>query len=135
MIKTKPGDVFLAKNAADDLKAVYGMGYFDDVQIQSEREPDGIRLVFKVTEKPTVRADPDRRATSVFDEDEITQEPHPEEGLDPEHLSRSATTCGGSRRCTRRRTITTSRSTYTDRRPRKTTRPTWSTRSTRAARS
>ena len=56
VIKTKPGDVFGARNAADDLKAVFGMGYFDDVKIQSERGTEGIQLVFNVTEKPTVRA-------------------------------------------------------------------------------
>jgi outer membrane protein insertion porin family len=70
VIKEKPGEVFIAKNAADDLKAVYGMGYFEDVQIQSEREPDGIRLVFKVTEKPTVRSI-QTTGNVVFDADEM----------------------------------------------------------------
>jgi len=70
VIKQKPGDVFIAKNAAEDLKAVYGMGYFEDVQIQSEREPDGIRLVFKVTEKPTVRSI-QLTGNVVFDTDEM----------------------------------------------------------------
>ena len=70
VIKQKPGDVFIAKNAAEDLKAVYGMGYFEDVQIQSEREPDGIRLIFKVTEKPTVRSI-QLTGNIVFDTDEM----------------------------------------------------------------
>jgi outer membrane protein insertion porin family len=70
VIKEKGGDVFVAKNAAEDLKAVYGMGYFEDVQIQSEREPDGIRLLFKVTEKPTVRSI-QVTGNIVFDQDEI----------------------------------------------------------------
>jgi len=70
VVKQKPGDVFIAKNAAEDLKAVYGMGYFEDVQIQSEREPDGIRLVFKVTEKPTVRSI-QLTGNVVFDTDEM----------------------------------------------------------------
>jgi outer membrane protein insertion porin family len=70
VIKTKPGDVFGARAAADDLKAVFGMGYFDDVQIQSERAADGIRLVFKVTEKPTVRAIQITGYT-VYDEEDL----------------------------------------------------------------
>ena len=70
VVKEKPGEVFIAKNAADDLKAVYGMGYFEDVQIQSERDPDGIRLVFKVTEKPTVRSI-QTTGNVVFDADEM----------------------------------------------------------------
>jgi outer membrane protein insertion porin family len=70
VIKSRAGDVFLAKNAAEDLKAVYGMGYFDDVQIQSESRPDGIALVFKVTEKPTVRSI-QLTGNVVFDEEDL----------------------------------------------------------------
>jgi len=70
VIKEKPGEVFVAKNTAEDLKAVYGMGYFEDVQIQSEREPGGIRLLFKVTEKATVRSI-QVTGNVVFDSDEI----------------------------------------------------------------
>ncbi len=70
VIKTKPGDVFLAKNAADDLKAVFGMGYFDDVQIQAEPRTDGIALVFTVTEKPTVRSI-QLAGNVVFDEEDL----------------------------------------------------------------
>jgi outer membrane protein insertion porin family len=70
VVKEKPGDVFIAKNAADDLKAVYGMGYFEDVQILSESDPEGVRLVFKVTEKPTVRSI-QVSGNVVFDADEI----------------------------------------------------------------
>ncbi len=70
VVKEKAGDVFIAKNAADDLKAVYGMGYFEDVQIQSEPDPDGIRLVFKVTEKPTVRSI-QVSGNVVFDADDV----------------------------------------------------------------
>jgi len=70
VIKTRAGDVFLAKNAADDLKAVYGMGYFDDVQIRAEPRTDGIALVFTVTEKPTVRSI-QLAGNVVFDEEDI----------------------------------------------------------------
>jgi len=56
VIKSRAGDVFLAKNAAEDLKAVYAMGYFDDVQIRSEPRANAIALIFLVTEKPTVRS-------------------------------------------------------------------------------
>jgi outer membrane protein insertion porin family len=70
VIKTRPGDVFLAKNAAEDLKAVFGMGYFDDVQIQAEPRTDGLALVFAVTEKPTVRSI-QLAGNVVFDEEDI----------------------------------------------------------------
>ncbi|MGE5257972.1 MAG: outer membrane protein assembly factor BamA [Hyphomicrobiales bacterium] len=70
LIKTKVGDILVAKNAAEDLKAVYGMGYFEDVQIQSERQADGVKLIFKVTEKPTVRSI-QVKGNAVFDEEEM----------------------------------------------------------------
>ncbi len=70
VIKSRPGDVFLAKNAAEDLKAVYAMGYFDDVQIQSEPRTDGIALIFNVTEKPTVRSIL-LSGNVVFDEEDL----------------------------------------------------------------
>jgi len=70
VIKVKEGDVFSAKSVDEDLKAVYGMGYFDDVQVQTERRADGVALVFRVTEKPTVRS---VRVSGniVFDEEEV----------------------------------------------------------------
>ena len=70
VIKTKAGDVLVAKSAAEDLKAVYNMGYFDDVQIQSERQVDGVKLVFKVIEKPTVRSIL-VKGNIAFDEEEL----------------------------------------------------------------
>jgi outer membrane protein insertion porin family len=70
LVKIKAGDVLVAKNAAEDLKAIYGMGYFEDVQIQSERQADGVKLIFKVTEKPTVRSI-QVKGNVVFDEEEM----------------------------------------------------------------
>ena len=70
LIKTQAGDVFVAKNVAEDLKALHGMGYFEDIQVLAEREPAGVRLVFNVTEKPTVRAIK-TSGNVVFDEEEV----------------------------------------------------------------
>jgi outer membrane protein insertion porin family len=70
VIKTKTGDVFAARTVDEDLKSVYGMGYFDDVQIQTARRDDGMALVFKVVEKPTVRSIL-LKGNVVFDEDDI----------------------------------------------------------------
>ncbi|MFC1488641.1 outer membrane protein assembly factor BamA [Thermodesulfobacteriota bacterium] len=55
VIKTEQGDVYLAKNLSKDLKAVYAMGYFEDVRIESESGPEGRTIIFKVTEKSTIR--------------------------------------------------------------------------------
>ncbi len=56
VIKTRAGDILQPKNTAEDIRAIYAMGYFDDIQIESQPRPDGVLLVFRVTEKPTVRS-------------------------------------------------------------------------------
>jgi outer membrane protein insertion porin family len=55
IIKTKPGDIYLAKSLSKDLKSVYAMGYFDDIRVEAEKGPDGNVIIFRVKEKPTIR--------------------------------------------------------------------------------
>ena len=55
IVKTQPGDTFLAKNLSEDLKAIYSMGYFDDVRVESEDSSAGKIIIFVVKEKPTIR--------------------------------------------------------------------------------
>lgn len=53
--KTQPGDMYLAKNVSEDMKAIYSMGYFDDVRVESEESPAGKIIIFVVKEKSTIR--------------------------------------------------------------------------------
>lgn len=55
VIKTAPGDIMLAKSLSDDLKAVYSMGYFDDIRIEAEDGTEGKTITFRIKEKPNVR--------------------------------------------------------------------------------
>jgi outer membrane protein insertion porin family len=55
IVKTQPGDTFLAKNLSEDMKAIYAMGYFDDVRVESENSSAGKIIIFVVNEKPTIR--------------------------------------------------------------------------------
>ncbi len=55
IIKTVPGDIYSVKSLSDDLKAIYGMGYFDDVRIEAEDETAGKSVIIYVKEKPTIR--------------------------------------------------------------------------------
>jgi outer membrane protein insertion porin family len=71
-IKTKPGDVFLAKSLSEDLKAVYAMGYFEDIRIESEDGPDGKIIIFNVKEKPTIRQIK-FKGNHVFDDKELKE--------------------------------------------------------------
>ncbi len=55
IVKSAPGDIYSVKNLSDDLKAIYGMGYFDDVRIEAEDDAAGKVVVIHVKEKPTIR--------------------------------------------------------------------------------
>jgi outer membrane protein insertion porin family len=51
-LKNRPGEAFDAALVEQDVKAIYRMGFFEDVQ--AEMSPDGV-LTYKVKEKPYVR--------------------------------------------------------------------------------
>ena len=72
IIKTKPGDIYLSKSLSDDLKAVFAMGYFDDIRIEAEDTPDGKKIIFIVKEKPTIRVIR-FKGNKVFDEEKIKE--------------------------------------------------------------
>ncbi|MBU1161126.1 MAG: outer membrane protein assembly factor BamA [Proteobacteria bacterium] len=72
IIKTKPGDVYLSKSLSDDLKAVFAMGYFDDIRIEAEDTPDGKKIIFRVKEKPTIRVIR-FKGNKVFKEDKVKE--------------------------------------------------------------
>jgi outer membrane protein insertion porin family len=55
-VKTQPGEPFDPKTVNDDLKRLYDLGYFDDVQIRTEDVHGGKRVVFVVKEKPRIQA-------------------------------------------------------------------------------
>ena len=54
VIITKEGDIFSSQALQEDLRQVYQMGYFTDVQIDSKDSPQGKRLTFIVVERPVV---------------------------------------------------------------------------------
>lgn len=54
-IKSKEGGIFSPLLLDDDLRAVWKMGYFDDVKIASADGPGGKMVIITVKEKPTVR--------------------------------------------------------------------------------
>jgi len=72
VIKTVPGDIYSAKDLSRDLKAIYAMGYFDDVRIEAEEGPRGKTIIFKVKEKPTVRVIR-FKGNRVFDDEKIME--------------------------------------------------------------
>ncbi len=53
-ISTKPGDLYDPTILRQDLKAVFGMGYFDNVEIEATDSESGKKVIFRVKEKPLV---------------------------------------------------------------------------------
>ncbi|MGD9078186.1 MAG: outer membrane protein assembly factor BamA [Desulfobacterales bacterium] len=73
IVKTQPGDLYSLKKLSTDLKAIYAMGYFDDIQIEVETRPDGKIITFKIREKPTLRRVRLSGGISVFEDEEIEE--------------------------------------------------------------
>ncbi len=55
IVKTQPGDVYRSQSVYGDMKAIFAMGYFDDIRIEAESGPTGKIVIFNVKEKPTIR--------------------------------------------------------------------------------
>ncbi|MFU8819549.1 MAG: outer membrane protein assembly factor BamA, partial [Desulfurivibrio sp.] len=53
-ISSKAGDPFDPDRLQEDIKAIFAMGFFDDIQLRAEEGPEGTRLTFVVTEKPVI---------------------------------------------------------------------------------
>ncbi|MBW2335165.1 MAG: outer membrane protein assembly factor BamA [Deltaproteobacteria bacterium] len=73
ILKIKKGDVYNLKNISDELKAVYGMGYYDDIRIETQTVADGKIIILIVKEKPTVRAILVEGNSWVYDDEEIKE--------------------------------------------------------------
>lgn len=72
VIRTRPGDVFLARSLSEDLRSVYEMGFFEDIRIEAQDSPEGKIITFVVTEKPTVRQ-VELEGNRVYDDDELRE--------------------------------------------------------------
>ncbi len=55
-INSKAGDFYNPKALREDLKAIFKMGYFENVRIEMEESEDGKIVSFVVTEKPLIQS-------------------------------------------------------------------------------
>ena len=53
-IESRVGNVFSKNTVQDDIKKLYGIGYFDDVQVEIDSFEGGVKLIFIFIEKPTI---------------------------------------------------------------------------------
>jgi outer membrane protein insertion porin family len=54
-VAQKPGDPISRAQIAEDVRQVYALGFFRDVQVLEEETPEGLVLTFAVVENPVVR--------------------------------------------------------------------------------
>lgn len=54
-IKTKEGGVFSPALIKEDIKTLYQLGHFEDVQVRTEGFESGLKVIFSVKEKPLIR--------------------------------------------------------------------------------
>jgi outer membrane protein insertion porin family len=54
-IQTKSGSIYKESQISADLKAIYKMGYFDDLRVETASGSRGKIVIFHVKEKPTIR--------------------------------------------------------------------------------
>ena len=53
-ISTKPGDLYDPAKLREDIKSVFGMGYFETVEVNVQDTPTGKAVIFQVQEKPLI---------------------------------------------------------------------------------
>ncbi|MBI2167142.1 MAG: outer membrane protein assembly factor BamA [Candidatus Omnitrophica bacterium] len=54
-MRSRKGERLVRETVNEDIKRLYGTGYFRDIQIEVEEDPQGFRLIVSVEEKPIVR--------------------------------------------------------------------------------
>jgi outer membrane protein insertion porin family len=54
-VRSAVGTPFNPSQASEDLRAIFGLGFFDDVQLKVEDFEGGVKITFVVTERPFVR--------------------------------------------------------------------------------
>lgn len=53
-VQTKPGAPYQERVVSEDIRRIFGLGYFTDVQSAVQERPAGLEVTFVVVEKPTI---------------------------------------------------------------------------------
>ncbi|MDP2971887.1 MAG: POTRA domain-containing protein, partial [Deltaproteobacteria bacterium] len=54
-VKSREGNPFSADQVREDLRSIFGLGYFSDVQVDIKTTPKGREIIFIVMEKPSIK--------------------------------------------------------------------------------
>ena len=55
VINTQSGDILKPESISKDLEKIYKMGYFDNIIVKKESHDKGVKVIFEIIEKSTVR--------------------------------------------------------------------------------
>ena len=55
VVKSREGGPFSADQVREDLRSIFGLGYFSDVQVDIKTIPKGREIIFIVMEKPSIK--------------------------------------------------------------------------------
>ncbi len=72
-ILTKVGQPLDPRQVADDIRSVFGLEYFDSVNVSEENVSGGVKLIFEVKEKPIISAI-EFEGLGEFDEDDLKED-------------------------------------------------------------
>jgi len=68
-IETRVGDPFSPEKIRGDVERLFKMGFFDDVMVEAEELEGGLRLIYVITEKPSIRSILIRGVSALEDKD------------------------------------------------------------------
>ncbi len=54
-LDSSPGELVTRQKLATDLRRLWGLGFFEDLRVDGEMTPAGVRLTYVVKERPTIR--------------------------------------------------------------------------------
>ncbi len=54
-MKSREGESFSAEQVREDLRSIFGLGYFSDIQVDIKSAPQGKEIIFIVAEKPSIK--------------------------------------------------------------------------------
>lgn len=53
-LTTKPGQKLSTENIREEIRALFGMGFFDDIEVQGEPKDGTVDLIYRVHERPVI---------------------------------------------------------------------------------
>ncbi|MBN1551149.1 hypothetical protein JW979_06755, partial [bacterium] len=56
LIQTSSGEILDSRKIRGDIRALFRSGFFEDVQVDAEVMAQGIRLIYRVVEKPILKS-------------------------------------------------------------------------------